>query len=377
MATSRETPRLRRYRLMSPKELIHLFFYRSFQFLFHRPKSWWRTFVAQLVFVTRRTRVPVLPTQLDAEPTNLCNQRCPGCATGDGTISRPRGMMEPEVFGKIMDAVGRAINFSVLYCMGESFLNKNIYKIISMARKNKILSVIDSNGTVSDAEKLVNSGLDYLNIHISGTTQEIHDTYRKRGKLSDILANVRTLVAERKKNPDCRTAIRLGLLVFQQNEHQVDDFFALAKELEVDEAYLIKGTAGPSQANNFDKMENMLTQVEEMNVYDEDAFAKGQLVRKKSAKCSWPWHGTSISWNGDVHPCCHDYFDENKVGNILEEDFDEIWNGEKLRAFRQRLLDGDDIKMCRDCPGYGVGKAVTTLVRKHPEKGLGKRVKDK
>ena len=78
-----------------------------------------------------------------------------------------------------------------------------------------------------------------------------------------------------------------------------------------------------------------------------------------------------------MHPCCHDYHDDHKVGNILERDFESIWNGKEMRDFRKKLLSDEDIPMCRDCPGYGVGKAVTTLTRKHPEKGLGRQVEDK
>lgn len=342
------------------------FSHRLYQYLRHRPKSWWRTLVAQLGFTLGRTYVPVLPTYLDAEPTNHCNQKCPGCATGDDTISRPVGMMKVDTFDRIIADLGGALNFTDLYCMGEPFLSKNIYRFIAQAQERGIYSNIDTNGILIDPEKLLDSGLDLVNFHISGTTQDIHNEYRRGGDLENILGNVRSLVQARKARGGSRTQIRMGMIVFKQNEHQIQDFFAIAKDLEVDDAYLIEGKIPNS---NLEAMQGMLTTIEELQVYDQEQLDKGILRRVNKSKCSWPWHGTSISWNGDVHPCCHDHFDENKLGNIFEEDFGAIWNGDKAREFRQRLLDDDDIKMCRECPGYGIGKAVDKLTAKPLEPG--------
>ncbi|MEW6753615.1 MAG: radical SAM/SPASM domain-containing protein [Candidatus Latescibacterota bacterium] len=343
-----------------------LFLRRLRQYLWHRPKSWWRVLAAQLAFALRRTRVPVRPTLLDAEPTNHCNQRCPGCATGDGTLGRPRGTMRPEVFVRVMEAVGGSAAYTDLYCMGESFLNKHIHDYVRQASEHGIFTRIDTNGILVDPDGILNSGLDQVNFHISGTTQEVHDQYRRGGNLEQIKANVRKLVGARRHWPGSSLQIRLGMIVFRQNEHQIQDFYALARALAVDEAYLIEGTVPNA---NLATMGGMLTQIEDLNVYQVAPLGQGELVRKRKARCSWPWHGTSISWNGDVHPCCHDYYDEHKVGNVLEEDFARIWNGEKLRAFRRRLLEGDDIPMCRQCPGYGVGVAADNLTRTPPPQG--------
>lgn len=346
--------------------MVKLFCLRLYQYLRYRPKSWWRSLVAQMSFAIGSTHVPVGPTLLDSEPTNFCNQKCPGCATGDGSIERPRGTMKPPVFSKLMEAMGKSVNFSYLYCLGESFLNKNIYSYISSAKEKKIYTVIDTNGTIMDVQKVLASGLDQLNFHISGTTQEIHDMYRKGGKLADIISNIRKLTEARKLMPESKTSIRFGMIVFRQNEHQIDEFFALAKDLEVDEAYLIEGKVANS---NLKVMEDMLTQIEDLQVYDEQMLKQGVLKRKNKSKCSFPWHGVAVAWNGDVHPCCHDYYGQHKIGNIMEEDFDKIWNSKKIQNFRRQLLENEDIPMCRECPGYGIGAAVTNLTRTPPAKG--------
>jgi len=345
---------------------VSTFSHRLYQYVRYRPKSWWRVLIAQIIFSFGRTRVPVSPTLLDAEPTNHCNQKCPGCATGDGTLSRPTGMMKSDTFDKILEDLGGSINFTDLYCMGEPFLSKNIYRFIAVAKERGIFVNIDTNGILIDPDKLLDAGLDLVNFHISGTTQEIHEEYRVGGDLENILGNVRKLVEARGQRQDSVTKIRLGMIVFKQNEHQIQEFFAIAKELQVDESYLIEGSIPNS---NLDAMQGMLTTIEELQVYEQATLTKGSLRRVNRSKCSWPWHGTSISWNGDVHPCCHDYHDQHKLGNIFEEKFAEIWNGRPAQEFRQRLLDADDIPMCRQCPGYGIGRSVEKLTDSPTEEG--------
>ena len=55
--------------------------------------------------------------------------------------------------------------------------------------------------------------------------------------------------------------------------------------------------------------------------------------------------------NGDVHLCCMDYGLESKVGNLLENDYDYLHNGEEMKYVTDRMeddsLEGDII--CRRC----------------------------
>jgi radical SAM protein with 4Fe4S-binding SPASM domain len=39
--------------------------------------------------------------------------------------------------------------------------------------------------------------------------------------------------------------------------------------------------------------------------------------------------------NGDVVPCCYDFNGVLKMGNAMERDIAEIWNGSEFSAFRQ------------------------------------------
>jgi radical SAM protein with 4Fe4S-binding SPASM domain len=60
-----------------------------------------------------------------------------------------------------------------------------------------------------------------------------------------------------------------------------------------------------------------------------------------------------IHANGDVVPCCRDTKGRHIMGNLLSQDLKDIWNGERYRAFRRKLLaDQSGMDICRLCSGY-------------------------
>ena len=71
----------------------------------------------------------------------------------------------------------------------------------------------------------------------------------------------------------------------------------------------------------------------------------------KTMPCSRPFKYVYFLHNGDVSTCCWDFDDEFVVGNILEDNLMNIWNGPVAEEFREKHLDPDkmDIQTCIDC----------------------------
>ena len=55
-------------------------------------------------------------------------------------------------------------------------------------------------------------------------------------------------------------------------------------------------------------------------------------------------------WDGTVAGCEFDYELEQPWGRIGEQSFDEIWNGPRARALRNRLRRGEGAEFCSRCP---------------------------
>jgi len=65
----------------------------------------------------------------------------------------------------------------------------------------------------------------------------------------------------------------------------------------------------------------------------------------ESRLCIDPWAKVVISANGDVNLCCY----TTKVGNLRDGSLEEIINGELAKQYREGLLTGNPMPLCRSC----------------------------
>ena len=93
---------------------------------------------------------------------------------------------------------------------------------------------------------------------------------------------------------------------------------------------------------------------------------------KNKILCFAPWNMATIDPFGNVYPCCyactfqnlsedltHSYWgnEDLSMGNLKQNSFEEIWNGEKFARFRGKLKDPPRFPMCESC-GYDFSKSV-------------------
>ena len=62
--------------------------------------------------------------------------------------------------------------------------------------------------------------------------------------------------------------------------------------------------------------------------------------------CTFPFNAAQISMEGDVYVCCPPWCSNYSFGNIYEQSFDEIWNGEKAKEFRRQFIN-NNYKYCK------------------------------
>ncbi len=67
--------------------------------------------------------------------------------------------------------------------------------------------------------------------------------------------------------------------------------------------------------------------------------------------CPYPWFSFVIASNGDVVACCRDLEHQTVLGNLFEQEFVEIWNGEKYQSLRRDLAERNPSKQaaCAGC----------------------------
>ena len=105
------------------------------------------------------------------------------------------------------------------------------------------------------------------------------------------------------------------------NEHQIEDFKKLSKELEVDEMELGNIQLNPNSAK-------------EWLPSNKDYVYNTYLGERVTTPCHWPWSGLVINSDGGVSSCAIVDDQNGDFGNIFENDIMEIWNNEYYQSAR-------------------------------------------
>ena len=64
--------------------------------------------------------------------------------------------------------------------------------------------------------------------------------------------------------------------------------------------------------------------------------------------CILPWIHMYVNPDGSVLPCCIAQHKE-RLGNVQEESIKDIWNNEKYKSLRKRMLAGEKCNECTAC----------------------------
>lgn len=296
------------------------------------------------------------PINITIEPTNVCNLGCPVCETGAGLLNREKGNMTYAQFQTIIDKIYAHTNTLMFYFMGEPFLNRDAYRMIRYAKDRGIPFVTTcTNGDVVDPARLVDCGLDEVSFQMGGATPDTHAVYRIGSHLDRVLNNLRETVRWRNEK---KTSLKIvaGFILMKHNEHQVDDFKKMMTDIGADETVVIDPCV-----RTIEQGHRYLPTDKAHWYYDPVAFARGELKPKNVPpnECPWIYYSMAVLVDGRVVPCCRDPRGDEGVGNLLEQTLDDVWNGERFRAFRERLhRNQGQIDICRLCSGYGVSKIV-------------------
>jgi radical SAM protein with 4Fe4S-binding SPASM domain len=77
-----------------------------------------------------------------------------------------------------------------------------------------------------------------------------------------------------------------------------------------------------------------------------DFYSEGHLWNKG---CRAAFRGALVKPNGEVRSCPDEWTDGYVLGNIREQSFEDVWNGEKARRFRSVLLRKGSFTGCKRC----------------------------
>jgi hypothetical protein len=181
-----------------------------------------------------------LPSRMFIECTAACNISCfeACCAPETGiTKTRQAGMLDFDLFCRVIDEVGPSLGRVDFFNYGEAFLHKRAVEMCEYlkSRYPHIYLYTSTNGTAlseEQARRLVHSGIDEVTFSIDGARAESYGRYRQRGKFDVALRNLRAMADEKRKAGRDLPCLNWRYILFKWNDS--DEEMQEARRLAID-----------------------------------------------------------------------------------------------------------------------------------------------
>jgi len=282
------------------------------------------------------------------EPTNICNLKCPMCPSGNGSLSRKRGMMSLDMFKSIIDQVYTKIGILLLWNQGESFLNSGFYEMLAYAKSKHLFTIISTNASLDlDVPRLAKLGIGKLIISMDGISAETYDRYRINGNYQKVLANLKALASQ----PALKDALVWQFIMMRHNEHEIPQVKELAKALGVDRVEY--------------KTVQIYTESDMVFLPSKPKYSRYKLTGSGFElkteilnRCRRLWTQPVINQDGEFSICCYDKDLSIPIGNLAQNSFEELWFSSRMNRIRDQILkDRRSIPICTNC-GEGIVQRV-------------------
>jgi hypothetical protein len=184
------------------------------------------------------------PSRLYVECTAACNISCfEACCAPETGITRTRqaGMLDVDLFTRVVDEAGPTLGRIDFFNYGETFLHKRAIEMCEYIKTKfpHIYVYTSTNGLAFDeakARRLARAGLDEVTFSIDGATEASYQRYRQRGRLETALQNLAALTHERRRSGRDVPFINWRYILFTWNDSDEEMNLArrLAEEIGVD-----------------------------------------------------------------------------------------------------------------------------------------------
>jgi radical SAM family protein len=182
-----------------------------------------------------------LPGRMFIECTAACNISCTDacCAPETGiTRTRQAGMLDFDLFRRVIDEVGPTLARIDFFNYGEAFLHKRAIDMCEYIKNHypHIYLYTSTNGLAfseAQARRLVHSGIDEVTFSIDGATQESYEKYRQRGRLDVALSNIAAMADEKRRSNLDVPFLNWRYILFKWNDSDEEMNLARTRAAEV------------------------------------------------------------------------------------------------------------------------------------------------
>ncbi len=331
-------------------------------------------------FGVRRPFTAGAPYQVVWDVTTACNLRCKHCYSTSG--KKREDEMDTKQAKKAIDIMARAGVTILAFSGGEPLVRPDIFELTRYAADKGMYVAMATNGTLITREmarKMKEAGIQFVQISLDGATPEVHDEFRGvKGAFERTVRGIKNCVEE-------GFFVEVSTTATHFNYRQIPEIIDLCEELGVNwfmvfnfvptgrGKFIIENDLTPEEREELLKMlwnrsKNSKVQIlstapqfarvalqqEEKMEGDSELIMPthfynpklhGQLINLAEfiGGCGAGRFYLAMEPNGDLQPCV---FFPLKIGNIFEDDFEEVWRYNKVL---EELRNKDIIKKCGSC----------------------------
>ncbi|HSC26084.1 MAG TPA: radical SAM protein, partial [Vicinamibacterales bacterium] len=174
--------------------------------------------------------VPARPSHLYIECTAACNISCAqACCAPETGITRTReaGMLDFDLFKRVVDEAGPSLERIDFFNYGETFLHRRAIEMCEYIKSRfpHVYLYTSTNGLAFDeaqVRRLVHSGIDEVTFSIDGATPETYAVYRRRGDFNKAIANLRAAIEEKRDAGRDSPFINWRYILFTHNDSDAE-----------------------------------------------------------------------------------------------------------------------------------------------------------
>jgi MoaA/NifB/PqqE/SkfB family radical SAM enzyme/alpha-beta hydrolase superfamily lysophospholipase len=317
------------------------------------------------------------PVLANIEITTYCNLQCQFCARTQ--LHKSNRHMPFALFRNILACLPNLYQI-VLVGLGEPLCHPQIMDFISYAKSlNKKVGMVTNAMLLTPevSRRLLETGLDSISFSLDGADHDLATLVRAGTDFDRVIRNIRKFVKLAQT-----AAVPLSKAVFSavscDTVAHLDDLVDCVAALGVDVLMLtdinFKGNLEHTLwQNQNEELEALVKQaisrafaqklpvlsvhgLEEFGLkqryHDFLMIPPGQLYQRSATHtwCLSPWQTVPIDVAGNITFCdCQPTF---TVGNLFQESFTDIWNGEVMRKYRAAMLSSQPPEACQICPRF-------------------------
>jgi radical SAM protein with 4Fe4S-binding SPASM domain len=308
------------------------------------------------------SRIPSAPYRIDLALTYRCNDNCAHCYN-----ARPHSYpeLDTDTWKRIIDRVREVGVPHVCFTGGEPTLRADLPELVAHAQEAGLVTGLLTNGrSLSDrslVDRLIQSGLDHVQITLESHNEAIHDhLVGAAGAWSQTVAGLRNCL-------DSRLYVMTNTTLLEENTRQMEATLDFLAEMGVPTVglnaliYSGRGASvgtGLSESDLAPLMSLARRKTEQAGQrliwYTPTQYCHFDPTQMELGVkgCTAALYNLCVESDGAVIPCQSYY---QPLGNILHDPWPSIWEHDLARFLRERRYVPDACKECTILPECGGG----------------------